>query len=63
MMVMGNNQNQATLKISGDKTATVTQFPYTTTLAAGSQLKIAKTGDMAVYITAYQKFWNPTPQK
>jgi TonB-dependent SusC/RagA subfamily outer membrane receptor len=63
MLTNGQQSKPSQLTISGDKTATVTQFPYTTTLAAGSQLKIAKTGDMAVYITAYQKFWNPTPQK
>jgi hypothetical protein len=63
LMVNGQQPKPATLKISGDKTETVTEFPYTTTLSAGAKVTVSKTGDMPVYLTAYQKFWNPEPAK
>jgi hypothetical protein len=63
MLVDGKKPTPASLVISGDKTETVTKFPYTTTLGANAKITIAKTGDMPVYITAYQKFWNSEPQK
>ncbi len=50
------------LKLSGAKTETVEKFPYTTSFDTG-QLSIAKTGTMPVYISAYQQFLNPQPQK
>jgi hypothetical protein len=63
MLVGGQKPSPASLVISGDKNETVTQFPYTATLGANAKLTIAKTGGMPVYITAYQKFWNPEPKK
>lgn len=63
--MISNNQppRPAVLKISGDKNETVTKFPYETKLNAGSKITVSKSGDMPVYLTAYQKFWNPEPKK
>jgi hypothetical protein len=63
--IIGNDQppRPAVLKISGDKNETITRFPYETKLSAGSKITVSKTGDMPVYLTAYQKFWNPEPKK
>ncbi len=63
MLVNGQQPKPASLKISGDKNETVIRFPYTTTLNAGTKLTVSKTGDMPVYLTASQKFWNPEPKK
>jgi hypothetical protein len=63
MLINGSEPRPATLKISGDKNETIATFPYTTTLGAGAKITVSKTGDMPVYLTAYQKFWNPEPKK
>ncbi len=41
----------------------VNTFPYTATLDAATPIRIQKTGDLPLYITAYQQFWNPQPAK
>jgi TonB-dependent SusC/RagA subfamily outer membrane receptor len=51
------------ITLSGDKSETVSQFPYTTTLSGNAVLKVAKTGVLPVYITGYQQFWNKQPLK
>jgi TonB-dependent SusC/RagA subfamily outer membrane receptor len=53
----------STITLSGDQSEMVTKFPYTTTLNATAKLTIAKKGDMPVYITGYQQFWNKHPEK
>ncbi|QKJ32772.1 carboxypeptidase-like regulatory domain-containing protein [Mucilaginibacter mali] len=63
-LLIGNKKPEpSVITLSGDKNETVTQFPYTGTLTGGGQLTVKKTGTMPVYITAYQKFWNSTPEK
>ncbi|GAA4101455.1 alpha-2-macroglobulin family protein [Mucilaginibacter panaciglaebae] len=63
MMTDDQPPEPAVLKISGDKNETVTRFPYETKLNAGSKITVSKTGDLPIYLTAYQKFWNPAPKK
>jgi TonB-dependent SusC/RagA subfamily outer membrane receptor len=63
MLVGGQQPRPAQLVLTGDKAETVTRFPYTTTLSGNARVTVRKTGDMPVYLTAYQKFWNPEPKK
>lgn len=63
MLVGGQKPSPASLTISGDKSATITTFPYTATIPEGRKLSVSKTGDMPVYLTTYQKAWNPEPKK
>lgn len=63
LLIDGKKPEPSVITLSGDKNEIITQFPYSTTLAGGGQLTVKKTGTMPVYITAYQKFWNPTPEK
>jgi len=50
------------ITITGSKTETVTSFPFDTKLN-DNQLTVSKTGSLPVYITGYQQFWNPRPEK
>ncbi|AMR32131.1 hypothetical protein A0256_12205 [Mucilaginibacter sp. PAMC 26640] len=52
----------ATLTINGASKATITTFPYTTTLK-DNNITLSKTGSLPIYITGYQQFWNGTPEK
>ncbi|GAB3933210.1 TonB-dependent receptor plug domain-containing protein [Mucilaginibacter myungsuensis] len=63
MLIAGEKPRPASLSISGSKIETVTKFPYEVKLDGNAKLNIQKSGDMSVYITAYQKFWNPNPAK
>jgi TonB-dependent SusC/RagA subfamily outer membrane receptor len=45
-----------------NKGETITKFPFTNVVNPG-KLTISKTGDAAVYFTAFQQFTNPAPQK
>ncbi|MES2279295.1 MAG: alpha-2-macroglobulin family protein [Bacteroidota bacterium] len=63
LLVNGKKPEPSVITLRGNKNETVTQFPYTTTLTGDASLTVKKTGTMPVYITAYQKFWNPAPQK
>lgn len=52
----------STLTLTGAKTETITQFPYTATIS-DKQLRISKTGSLPIYVTGYQQFWNSKPEK
>lgn len=52
-------QSTATLNINGKK---ITQFPYTDTVTT-SNISVRKQGKTPVYFTAYQQFFNKTPEK
>lgn len=41
----------------------IKDFPYTSTLEPGEKIEVQKTGDLPVYITAYQQQWDPEPNK
>jgi len=52
------------LTLSGAVSDTVlTVFPYETTVNANKSLTIRKQGQRPLYLTAYQQFQNPVPQK
>jgi len=60
-LIAGNKKDEpASIKINEQ---TVTQFPFDKTIDKPLDLKVAKSGKMAVYFTAYQQFQNATPQK
>ncbi|RKR85720.1 TonB-dependent SusC/RagA subfamily outer membrane receptor [Mucilaginibacter gracilis] len=63
-LLSGDKQLQASqITLGGEKSETVSKFPYSTTLAANAKLTIAKKGNLPVYITAYQQYWNRKPDK
>jgi len=51
------------LTFSNGMDSVVTKFPYTAKLNDISQLKVQKSGTLPVYFTAYQKRWEPRPEK
>jgi TonB-dependent SusC/RagA subfamily outer membrane receptor len=62
LLVEGKPLKPATLTLKGSKTESISQFPYTATLT-DNDISISKTGTLPVYITGYQQFWNPKPEK
>lgn len=55
--------NPATLTISGKENITVKDFPFYTELKTGESIEISKKGAMPVYFTAYEQYWNRSPEK
>ncbi len=53
----------SSLTFSGSKIKTVNHFPFDTTISATGSLKVIKKGDYPVYLTSYQRFWNPSPRE
>lgn len=51
------------LNLTGQLNQTITSFPFNTTLPSFSPLMIKRNGDLPVYITAFQQFWNKAPDK
>lgn len=51
------------LQLRGAVTASVSKFPYEIRLTSGDSLTIRKTGNLPLYLTTYQQFWNETPEK
>ncbi|GAB3014033.1 hypothetical protein GCM10027051_16690 [Niabella terrae] len=60
MIRNGNKPRPAELLVNGTP---VTQFPLVQTWPAGDTITITRSGDMPVYLTAYQQFHNPAPQE
>lgn len=62
--IMGNKPQlqKSSLRILGDVTKTVTEFPFESVSNPIRKISISKTGDYPVYLTAYQHFWNFNPQ-
>lgn len=52
-----------TLKLGTVGSEPISRFPYTTTVTADARLQLQKSGDLPLYITAYQQFWNRQPEK
>ncbi|MBB5397707.1 carboxypeptidase-like regulatory domain-containing protein [Mucilaginibacter sp. AK015] len=50
------------LTLKGSDTKTISKFPHTDTLR-DNRVTISKTGNLPVYITGYQQFWNSRPEK
>lgn len=51
------------LEIEGTFSQVITQFPYEGEMSASDSINIRKTGDYPVYLTLFQKNWNPQPEK
>jgi len=49
------------LVISGAIDKETDEFPYEVTVSSDDTLEITKSGDFPVYLTAYQRYWNPDP--
>ncbi len=65
LLEQNNNFTQpASIAVSGDTSFTINQFPNKTIIRnpAAKQFGINKTGGGLVYLTAYQRFFNPRPQ-
>ena len=63
LLVVNGKVSKSTLILTDTGAKTVTDFPYTATLDATSKLKVEKKGQLPVYVTAYQQFWNADPQQ
>ncbi|MDB5013160.1 MAG: hypothetical protein JWQ25_1362, partial [Daejeonella sp.] len=63
LLTANKKPSPSSLKLSGGLNETVSKFPFTTTLTNPADIRIEKTGDLPVYVTAYQQFWNKNPQK
>jgi alpha-2-macroglobulin len=59
-VLQASEQLPATLRINGQS---ISSFPYSSTIAAGTPLQISKEGGANIYFTAWQQHWNPAPQK
>jgi hypothetical protein len=60
--LMADGKKPATPSLIVNKTETVSNFPFSKTTDP-SKLTIDKKGDSPVYLTAYQQFQNPNPEK
>ena len=53
----------STLNISGDHSYEVNTFPFTQNLTLSNQLTFTNSGTGPIFITAYQTFFNPNPER
>jgi len=60
VLVDGKPPRAPELTINGGR---VTTFPYQALLPAGAGVDVHKSGPLPVYFTAFQQFFNPTPQR
>jgi len=51
-----------TLTITGAKKQMIDKFPFQQTFGNGQAIRLDKTGNAPLYVTAYQTFWNKNPQ-
>ncbi|HEX6179729.1 MAG TPA: alpha-2-macroglobulin family protein, partial [Chitinophagaceae bacterium] len=51
------------LTITGKENLTVQQFPFSTELKSGEKINVTKRGALPVYFTAYEQYWNKSPEK
>ncbi len=49
------------LKIAGDTSLTVTKFPFKMETDPHRKIRINRSGNYPVYLTSWQKSWNPSP--
>ncbi|WP_207425038.1 carboxypeptidase-like regulatory domain-containing protein [Pedobacter sp. SYSU D00535] len=63
-LLKGGSQPAApSVRLSGALEETVSTFPYSRELQAGAKLTVEKQGDLPIYITGYQQYWNAVPEK
>lgn len=51
-----------TLKISGDIDEEVTEFPFTMTIEPDVNVTVSKSGNLPVYFSSFQHFWEKKPE-
>ncbi|MGF7074857.1 carboxypeptidase-like regulatory domain-containing protein [Mucilaginibacter sp. 3215] len=62
-LLIENKQVQPSqITLTGTDTKTIDKFPYSATLT-DKTISISKQGNLPVYITGYQQFWNSKPEK
>lgn len=54
---------QPLLRIEGSVEREITRFPVTLELSPSDSVRVVKTGDLPVYLTTYQHYWNTTPER
>lgn len=58
-----SNEKISTLTIAQDnESSSITDFPFTNTYQPNQPIQIQQTGSRPLYLTAYQKHWNSTPE-
>ncbi|WP_055562579.1 carboxypeptidase-like regulatory domain-containing protein [Hymenobacter sp. AT01-02] len=63
LLVPGSGGLMAHAQLRGSLAQEVTTFPFTATVpAAAGALTLRKEGGLPIYATAYQSYWNPTPE-
>jgi TonB-dependent SusC/RagA subfamily outer membrane receptor len=60
LLTPGGAPRPAVLRINGGEE--IRSFPYRCELTAGTTVGLHKNGDLPLYVTAYQRLWNPRPQ-
>lgn len=63
LLSSGEQITKPKLAMSGAVTRETDKFPYELTLSPVDTLKIKKTGDFPVYLTAYQRYWDHDPKE
>src|SRR5690606_14021715 len=58
----GDQPLQNTLQLTGPLRLEASKFPVDTTFLPGQPLVIRKTGKLPLYLTAYQTYWNASPE-
>jgi TonB-dependent SusC/RagA subfamily outer membrane receptor len=61
ILVSKGTLREPQLKISGALDAEVDKFPFETKVDASDTIVVSKTGDLPVYFTAHQSYWNRDP--
>ena len=63
LLSSGEQVAKPKLILSGAIEKEVDKFPFEVTLSSADTIGIRKSGDFPVYLTAYQRFWNPDPKE
>ena len=51
------------LALTGSIKKEIDKFPFEATLSSNDTLEIRKSGDFPIYLTAYQRYWDPDPKE
>lgn len=62
-MIEGKEPAKPTVKIAGDVSQVVREFPFELTVDPNQKIAIEKTGDFPVYFTSHQSYWESNPDK
>ena len=62
LIAQTSDKATASLSIKGDTVKTVHQFPFEIKLRPEQHLTVTKTGNIPVYLTGYQTYWDNVPK-